>query len=122
MGLASISAGVQRAGGSRRHPGAALDEALELRAASIEGGASGEALGMGTLLKKSLKDIESVCLESNLATTDKIAISLLCRPYYDPTKPAYMSLSYLLTAVFHSLNSSVTYNNTCRVKKPLRIM
>ena len=46
---------MQRAGGSRRHPGGALDEALELRAASIEGGASGEALGMGTLLKKASK-------------------------------------------------------------------
>lgn len=48
VGLATIAAGVQRAGGSKQHPGSALDEALELRAASIEGGASGEALGMGT--------------------------------------------------------------------------
>ena len=48
VGLATISAGVQRAGGSRAHPGSALDEALEVRAASIEGGASGEAIGMGT--------------------------------------------------------------------------
>ena len=48
VGLASISAGVHRAGGSRAHPGSALDEALELRAASIEGGASGEAIAMGT--------------------------------------------------------------------------
>ncbi|KAA6423167.1 MAG: peptidase M16 domain [Trebouxia sp. A1-2] len=47
VGLATISAGVQRAGGTRQHPGSALDEALELRAASIEGGASGEAIGMG---------------------------------------------------------------------------
>ena len=49
VGLATISAGVQRAGGSKKHPGPALDEALELRAASIEGGASGEAIGMGEL-------------------------------------------------------------------------
>lgn len=47
VGLATISAGVQRAGGSRAHPGSALDEALEVRAASIEGGASGDAIGMG---------------------------------------------------------------------------
>lgn len=47
VGLATISAGVQRAGGSKKHPGPALDEALELKAASIEGGASGEAIGMG---------------------------------------------------------------------------
>ncbi|KAL3137574.1 hypothetical protein ABBQ38_004857 [Trebouxia sp. C0009 RCD-2024] len=47
VGLATISAGVQRAGGSRAHPGNALDEALEVRAASIEGGASGDAIGMG---------------------------------------------------------------------------
>lgn len=50
MGLATISAGVQRAGGTRQHPGSALDEALELRAASIEGGASGETIAMGTPL------------------------------------------------------------------------
>lgn len=50
VGLASISAGVQRAGGSRAHPGSALEEALELRAASIEGGASGESIAMGTPL------------------------------------------------------------------------
>ena len=49
VGLATISAGVQRAGGSKKHPGPALDEALELRAASIESGASGEAIGMGEL-------------------------------------------------------------------------
>ena len=48
VGLATISAGVHRAGGSRAHPGSALDEALEVRAASIEGGASGEAIAMGT--------------------------------------------------------------------------
>ena len=47
VGLATISAGVHRAGGSRVHPGSALDEALEVRAASIEGGASGEAIAMG---------------------------------------------------------------------------
>lgn len=47
VGLATISAGVHRAGGSRAHPGSALDEALEVRAASIEGGASGEASAMG---------------------------------------------------------------------------
>lgn len=47
VGLASISAGVQRAGGSRAHPGSALEEALELRAATIEGGASGESIAMG---------------------------------------------------------------------------
>lgn len=50
IGLATISAGVQRAGGTRQHPGSALDEALELRAASIEGGASGESIAMGTTL------------------------------------------------------------------------
>ena len=48
VGLATVSAGVHRAGGSRVHPGSALDEALEVRAASIEGGASGEAIAMGT--------------------------------------------------------------------------
>ena len=47
VGLATISAGVQRAGGSRAHPGSVLDEALEVKAASIEGGASGDAIGMG---------------------------------------------------------------------------
>lgn len=47
VGLASLSAAVQRSGGSASHPGAALDEALEERAASIEGGAGGEAMGLG---------------------------------------------------------------------------
>ncbi|KAI3426252.1 hypothetical protein D9Q98_008627 [Chlorella vulgaris] len=47
VGLASLSAAVQRSGGSVQHPGQALDDALEDRAASIEGGAGGEAIGMG---------------------------------------------------------------------------
>jgi zinc protease len=47
VGLATLSAAVQRSGGSTSHPGAALDEALEERAASIEGGAGGEAFALG---------------------------------------------------------------------------
>lgn len=47
VGLATLSAAVQRSGGSAAHPGQTLDEALEERAASIEGGAGGEALGFG---------------------------------------------------------------------------
>ncbi|KAL4857736.1 putative zinc protease-like protein y4wB [Chlorella vulgaris] len=47
VGLASLSAAVQRSGGSVQHPGQALDDALEDRAASIEGGAGSEAIGMG---------------------------------------------------------------------------
>ena len=50
MGLASISAAVRRAGGSVAHPGPALDDALELRAAYIEGGAGGEATSLGARL------------------------------------------------------------------------
>ena len=85
MGLASISAGVQRAGGSRQHPGAALDEALELRAASIEGGASGEALGMGTVLQESVKS-KSLCI---LQQQDAIKMRGHC-PHHNPLKLAYM--------------------------------
>ncbi|BDA43216.1 Uncharacterized zinc protease-like protein y4wB [Coccomyxa sp. Obi] len=47
VGIASISAGVQRAGGSVAHPGAVLDEALEQRAALIEGGAGPESSSLG---------------------------------------------------------------------------
>lgn len=47
VGVASISAGVQRAGGSVAHPGAVLDEALEQRAALIEGGAGPESSSLG---------------------------------------------------------------------------
>ena len=47
MGLATLSAAVQRSGGSRQHPGQALDDALEERAAAIEGGAGQEAFGFG---------------------------------------------------------------------------
>lgn len=50
VGLASISAAVRRAGGSLAHPGPALDDALELRAAYIEGGAGGEATSLGAWL------------------------------------------------------------------------
>ena len=49
VGIASISAGVQRAGGSIAHPGAVLDEALEQRAALIEGGAGPESSSLGWL-------------------------------------------------------------------------
>ena len=45
--MATISANMQRSGGSQQHPGARLDAELELRAASIEGGAAGESIGMG---------------------------------------------------------------------------
>lgn len=47
VGLATLSAAVQRSGGSVEHPGRSLDDALEERAASIEGGAGGEAFGLG---------------------------------------------------------------------------
>ena len=47
VGLATIAAAVQRAGGSTAHPGTALDEALEQRAAFIEGGAGPEASSIG---------------------------------------------------------------------------
>lgn len=47
VGLATLSGAVQRSGGSVAHPGRALDEALEERAASIEGGAGGEAFAFG---------------------------------------------------------------------------
>jgi zinc protease len=44
-----VSAAVRRAGGSAAHPGPAMDDALELRAAYIEGGAGGEATSLGAL-------------------------------------------------------------------------
>ena len=47
VGVASIASGVQRAGGSTAHPGTALDEALEQKAAYIEGGASPETSSLG---------------------------------------------------------------------------
>ena len=48
VGLATIAAGVQRAGGSVQHPSAALDDALEQKAAYIEGGATPETSSLGT--------------------------------------------------------------------------
>lgn len=50
MGVATISAQVQRSGGTQQLPGAELDEALERRAASIEGGAAGESVTFGEAL------------------------------------------------------------------------
>ena len=47
VGLATVAAGVQRAGGSIQHPSAALDDALEQKAAYIEGGASPETSSLG---------------------------------------------------------------------------
>jgi zinc protease len=46
-GLASVAAAAQRAGGSAAHPGAALDDALEALAASVEAGAGEEAVTLG---------------------------------------------------------------------------
>ena len=42
-----MSAAVQRSGGSLQHPSQQLDDELEERAASIEGGAGPEAFGFG---------------------------------------------------------------------------
>ena len=47
VGLATLSAAVQRSGGSLQHPSQQLDDELEERAASIEGGAGPEAFGFG---------------------------------------------------------------------------
>jgi hypothetical protein len=47
VGIATIASAMQRAGGSLAHPNAALDEALEQRAAFIEGGAGPEASSLG---------------------------------------------------------------------------
>lgn len=47
VGLATMSAAVQRSGGSLQHPSQQLDDELEERAASIEGGAGPEAFGFG---------------------------------------------------------------------------
>lgn len=47
VGLASIAASVQRAGGSAQHPGAELDAALEAMGASVEAGASAEVGAWG---------------------------------------------------------------------------
>lgn len=47
VGVATIAAAVQRAGGSLAHPGTALDEALEQKAASIEGNSGPEASSLG---------------------------------------------------------------------------
>ena len=49
VGLATVAAGVQRAGASVQHPSAALDEALEQKAAYIEGGASTETSSLGEM-------------------------------------------------------------------------
>lgn len=48
VGLATVSAAVQRAGGTQAHPGPVLDETLEQMAAGIEGGALPEAIVLGT--------------------------------------------------------------------------
>ncbi|KAK9830103.1 hypothetical protein WJX72_009788 [[Myrmecia] bisecta] len=47
VGVATISASVQRAGGSVAHPGPELDQELEQLAAYLEGGAGGEAITLG---------------------------------------------------------------------------
>ena len=55
---------MQRSGGSRQHPAAALEEALEERAASIEGGAGGEAFGFGfSCLREDAPDVMQLFAE-----------------------------------------------------------
>ena len=49
VGVASIAAAVQRGGGSERHPGNALDDELEVIAASIEAAALPEAHVFGRI-------------------------------------------------------------------------
>ncbi|GAB4817295.1 hypothetical protein N2152v2_004341 [Parachlorella kessleri] len=58
VGIATISAGVQRAGGSTAHPEAVLNEALEDRGAYIEGGAALEYVSMGfSCLAEDVSDV-----------------------------------------------------------------
>ena len=47
VGLATVASTVQRAGGSVQHPSAELDDALEQKAAHIEGGSSPETSSLG---------------------------------------------------------------------------
>ena len=47
VGLATVASAVQRAGGSVQHPSAELDDALEQKAAYIEGGSSPETSSLG---------------------------------------------------------------------------
>jgi zinc protease len=47
VGVATVAAAVQRAGGSTAHPGDVLDKALEQKAAYIEGGAGPEVSSLG---------------------------------------------------------------------------
>lgn len=60
VGVAIIAAAVQRAGGSAAHPGTVLDEALELKAALMDGGAGPEASSLGQLQVHSLLTPSSV--------------------------------------------------------------
>ncbi|CAL5221100.1 g3232 [Coccomyxa viridis] len=64
VGLATIASGVQRAGGSVQHPSAALDDALEQKAAYIEGGATPETSSLGfECLKDDVREVMGLFLE-----------------------------------------------------------
>ncbi|EFN56163.1 hypothetical protein CHLNCDRAFT_7930, partial [Chlorella variabilis] len=90
VGLASLSAAVQRSGGSWQHPGQALDDALEDRAAYIEGGAGAEAFGFGwQCLREDTADVLQLFAEVLYATTFAGAP---CRPV--PPKQVLNSLEH----------------------------
>ena len=87
VGVASIASGVQRAGGSIAHPGTALDEALEQKAAYIEGGASPEtsSLGWRAIFASLPHEAASACIFSHVDTPHgaagriKIWVGVPCR-------------------------------------------
>lgn len=76
LGIATISAAAQRAGGSMQHPEMVFDDALEDIAASIEAGASPEAISIGfSCLEKDVQkvmDLLSEIVESPLLPENKI--------------------------------------------------
>ena len=60
IGLASIAAAVQRAGGSHTHPNGQLDDALEALAAAIEGNAGSDAVSFGFECLAEGEDVSTV--------------------------------------------------------------
>lgn len=74
VGLATLSAAVQRSGGSLQHPGQQLDDELEERAASIEGGAGPEAFGFGfQCLTEDTPDVLKLFAEVRLGSREGCA-------------------------------------------------
>eukprot|EP00271_Cylindrocystis_brebissonii_P017773 TRINITY_DN4757_c0_g1_i5.p1 TRINITY_DN4757_c0_g1~~TRINITY_DN4757_c0_g1_i5.p1 ORF type:complete len:582 (-),score=97.67 TRINITY_DN4757_c0_g1_i5:607-2316(-) len=106
VGLAAVTAAVQRSGGTREHPGAELDEQLEAMAARIEAGGSTSQMSVGfRCLGEDLSEVFSLFADvvqkpampqEKLSLVQSQLVGILARRNDDPGSVAAREMGKLL--------------------------